>query len=63
MQRSAMLFAASWNQGFAMHIARAYCVEAGKVVDIYQARALFFGQEEPRCRFRFLCSDAISTEG
>jgi hypothetical protein len=40
-----------------MHIARAYCVESGKVVDIYQARALFFTQEEPRRRFEFLCSD------
>jgi len=40
-----------------MHIARAYCVEAEKVVDIYQARALFFAQEEPRRRFQFLCSD------
>ncbi len=40
-----------------MHIARAYCVDAGKVVDIYQARTLFFGQEEPRRRFQFLCSD------
>jgi hypothetical protein len=40
-----------------MHIARAYCVEAGEVVDIYQARALFFAQEEPRHRFQFLCSD------
>lgn len=40
-----------------MHIARAYCAEAGKVVDIYQARALFFAQEEPRHRFEFLCSD------
>jgi hypothetical protein len=57
MQRSAMLFAASWNQVFGMHIARVYCVEAGKVVDIYQARALFFAQEEPRRRFQFLCSD------
>jgi hypothetical protein len=40
-----------------MPIARAYCVEAGKVVDIYQARALFFAQDEPRRRFQFLCSD------
>ena len=40
-----------------MHIARAYCVEAEKVVDIYQARALFFAQDKPRGRFRFLCSD------
>jgi hypothetical protein len=40
-----------------MHIARAYCVEAGKVVDIFQARALFFAQDEPRRRFQFLCSD------
>jgi hypothetical protein len=40
-----------------MHIARAYCVEAGKVVDMYQARALFFAQDEPRRRFQFLCSD------
>ncbi len=40
-----------------MHIARAYCVEAGKVVDIYQARAFFFAQDEPRRRFQFLCSD------
>jgi hypothetical protein len=40
-----------------MHIARAYCAEAGKVVDIYQARALFFAQDEPRHRFEFLCSD------
>src|SRR5262245_45152132 len=45
-----------------MHIARAYCVEAGKVVDIYQARALFFAQDEPRCRFRFLCSDVACRE-
>jgi hypothetical protein len=42
-----------------MHIARAYCVEAGKVVDIYQARALFFAQEQPRCRFQILCSDDV----
>jgi hypothetical protein len=40
-----------------MHIARAYCVEVGEVVDIYQARALFFAQGEPRRRFEFLCSD------
>ena len=40
-----------------MHIARAYCVEADRVVDIYQARALFFAQDEPRRRFQFLCSD------
>jgi len=25
-----------------MHIAHVHCVEAGKIVDIYQARALFF---------------------
>ena len=31
-----------------MHIARAYCVEEGRAVDIYQARALFFAQDEPR---------------
>ena len=42
---------------FGMHIARAYCVEADRVVDIYQARALFFAQDEPRRRFQFLCSD------
>ena len=42
---------------FAMHIARAYCVEADRVVDIYQARALFFALDEPRRRFQFLCSD------
>lgn len=42
-----------------MHIARAYCVEVGKVVDIYQARALFFAQEEPRRRFQFVCSDDV----
>jgi len=40
-----------------MHIARAYCVDASKIVDIYQARALFYGQDEPRRRFEFLCSD------
>ena len=40
-----------------MHIARAYCVEAGKVVDIYQARGLFFTQKGPRRRLEFLCSD------
>lgn len=40
-----------------MHIGRAFCVEAGRVVDIYQARALFFAQEIPRRRFQFLCSD------
>ena len=43
--------------GVGVHIARAYCVESGKVVDIYQARALFFAQEEPRRRLEFLCSD------
>jgi hypothetical protein len=40
-----------------MHIARAYCLDATKIVDIYQARALFFAQETPRHRFEFLCSD------
>ena len=40
-----------------MHLGRAFCVEAKRVVDIYQARALFFGQEVPRRRFQFLCSD------
>jgi hypothetical protein len=40
-----------------MHIARVYCVEWGKIVDIYQARALFFEQDEPRHRFQFFCSD------
>src|SRR6478672_9929612 len=40
-----------------MHIARVYCMEAGKILDIYQARALFFEQDEPRHRFQFLCSD------
>ena len=40
-----------------MHIARAYCVDASKIVDIYEARALFYGQDEPRRRFEFLCSD------
>ena len=37
-----------------MHIARAYCVEEGKAVDICQARALFFAKDEPRRRFEFL---------
>jgi hypothetical protein len=45
------------DTALAMHIARAYCVDAAKVVDIYQARALFFAQEEPRRRLEFLCSD------
>lgn len=40
-----------------MHIGRAFCVEAERVVDIYQARALFFAQDVPRRRFQFLCSD------
>jgi hypothetical protein len=40
-----------------MHIGRAFCVEAERVVDIYQARAMFFAQEAPRRRFQFLCSD------
>jgi hypothetical protein len=40
-----------------MHILRAYCVEVGRIVDIYQARALFFGQEKPRRRLQFRCSD------
>ena len=40
-----------------MHIGRAFCVETERVVDIYQARALFFAQEVPRRRFQFLCSD------
>lgn len=29
----------------------------GKVVDIYEARDHFFRQQQPRRRFRFLCSD------
>src|SRR5258705_3839725 len=40
-----------------MNIARGYCVEKEKIMDIYQARALFFAQHEPRRRFEFLCSD------
>lgn len=40
-----------------MHIGRAYCLEAERIVDIYQARALFFAQEVPRRRFHFRCSD------
>ena len=40
-----------------MHISRAYCVEAGTIVEIYRARARFFAQDEARCRFDFLCSD------
>ena len=40
-----------------MHIGRAFCVEAERVVDIYQARALFFAVEAPRRRYKFLCSD------
>lgn len=47
----------SWVPSSIMHIGRAFCVEAEKVVDIYQARALFFAQEAPQRRFRFLCSD------
>lgn len=42
-----------------MHIGRAFCVEAERVVDIYQARALFFRQEVPRRRYQFLCSDDV----
>ena len=45
-----------------MRIARVYCVEVGKIVDIYGARALFFAQDEPRRRFQFLCSDNICRE-
>lgn len=45
------------GQGNRVHITRAYCVEAQQVVDIYQARALYFGLSEPRRRFEFLCSD------
>ena len=50
---------ATTTRVFAMHIERAYCVEADRIVDIYQARALFFAQDEPRRRFQFLCSDAV----
>src|SRR5581483_5730517 len=42
---------------FLMHILRAYCVEVGRILDIYQARALFFAQEKPRRRLQFECSD------
>jgi hypothetical protein len=52
-----MLSGGRSRDGWVMHIARAYCVEASRVVDIYQARALFFAQDEPRRRFQFLCSD------
>src|SRR5262245_53574079 len=39
-----------------MHIARAYCVESGKVVDVSQAPALFFTKEEPRRSSEFVFS-------
>ena len=42
-----------------MHIARAYCVEADKIVDIYRAHAFFFQQAEPRRRLQFFCSDDV----
>jgi hypothetical protein len=40
-----------------MQIERAYCVELGRVVDIYEAREFYFRQTPPRKRFQFLCSD------
>jgi len=40
-----------------VHIERAYCMETGRVLNIYQARAVFFNQGEPRSRLEFLCSD------
>jgi hypothetical protein len=46
-----------------MDIGHAFCVQEGRVVDIYQARALFFDQEEPRRRFVFLCSDDACRAG
>ena len=49
----------SQDGGLTMHIARAYCVEAESIVDIYKARALFFAGDEPRVRFEFLCSDEL----
>lgn len=45
-----------------MHIERAYCVELGRVTDIYEARDHFFSQTPPRRRFRFLCSDEACRE-
>lgn len=52
------MLCAVWYPSYAlMHILRAYCVEVGRVIDIYQARALFFGQEKPRHRLQFQCSD------
>ena len=37
--------------------ARVYCVVARKIVHIYQARASFLEQDEPRHRFQSLCWD------
>lgn len=40
-----------------MHIERVFCVELGRIVDIYEARDCYFAQTPPRRRFNFLCSD------
>ncbi len=42
-----------------MHIERAFAVELGRVVDIYEARDCYFAQTPPRRRFNFLCSDEL----
>lgn len=40
-----------------MSLPKAYCKEAGRVVDIFEAHDLYFAQKEPRKRFDFRCPD------
>lgn len=40
-----------------MSLPKAYCTEAGRVVDIFEAHALYFAQKEPRKRLDFRCPD------
>jgi hypothetical protein len=40
-----------------VRIERAFCIETGRALNIYQARAVYFNHEEPRSRLEFLCSD------
>lgn len=46
-----------------MSLPRAYCVQAGTVVDITTARQIYFSQPEPRSKFDFHCASELCRNG
>jgi hypothetical protein len=45
-----------------MRVEKAYCVEAGRVLDIFEARNVYFNQASPRKRLTFECADDACRE-